>query len=74
MSVAGQRDVANIGQRGDMLRYNFQVNQMIQEAIKPGGSRYAEYLKAPDKNQFIVDMRTSLGAGANDPLGMRGGR
>ena len=62
MSVAGQRDVARINQSGDAARYNFQVNQMIEGMIAPGGSRYSEYLKAPDKNAFIGGLRASLGA------------
>lgn len=74
MAGAAQRDVATIGQRGDALRYGFQVNQMIDSMISPGGSRYAEYLKAPDKNAFIAGLRTALGASANDPAGIRGGR
>jgi len=74
MSVAGQRDVARINQSGDTARYNFQINQMIESMIAPGGSRYAEYLKAPDKNAFIGGLRASLGAmpspsgGATPPL------
>ena len=65
ISASASRDVAETGKEGDALRYNFQVNQMVNEMIAPGGSRYVEYMKAPDKNAFVNKLRTSLGASDN---------
>ncbi len=71
MTTAASRDVAAIGAAAEERRFNLQVNQAINEMIRPGGSQYAAYIASPNKNQFIADLRTAFGAGANDPLGMR---
>jgi hypothetical protein len=61
ISAGASRYGADVGARAEQRRYDLQVNQTIQGMISPGGSRYTEYLQAPDKNAFIRDLRAAFG-------------
>lgn len=66
ISASASRYGADRGVEQDRLRYNLQVNQAISDMIAPGGPRRADYLKAPDKDAFISNLRASFGSDTVD--------